>query len=169
MAGPDDKVEVARARLAKADVKALIEADPLLRVTPFMAALAKAGLLEEVGALPALRAAPGHAIALEGEASRSLFLVLAGEVRLRAGRGPEALEIGAAGRGEFFGEAEALRGGARRHSAIAGRTGAAIAEVPEALLTARVAKSFDVRRLLEDVLRAREQANRELDDFLGRW
>lgn len=169
MAGGDDKVEVARARLARAEVRTLLETDPVLRVTPFMTALAKAGLLDAVGELPALRAAPGHGIALEGEASRSLFLVLAGEVRLRAGRGPEALEIGAAARGEFFGEAEALRGGPRRHSAIAGRLGAAIAELPEPFVTARIAKAFDVRRLLEDVLRAREQAGRELDDFLGRW
>ena len=168
MADEGAKTELTRLALQRADVATLLDGDEALAAAPVFAALEEAGLAAEVRKVDAYRVPAGTAIVTEGEAGRSLFLVLAGEVRIRVGRGKELVEIATAAKGEFFGEWELLRGGPRRFSAVAG-SGTAVAEVPHELLGTPAARSFELRRVLEQALAAREQARRDLDDFLSRW
>ena len=47
--------------------------------------------------------------------------------------------------------------------------GLIVAEMSHEQLAPHLVRSFELRSLLEQALFAREQAKRELDDFLNRW
>lgn len=98
----------------------LIAHDPVLAAAPVTRYLTK-----EIVAGAALRRFNDKAVLMQqGEAGHSLFLVMAGDVRLFARRDHDSAELGVAHRGAIFGEAEALegKGGRRRWPWRTGRS-----------------------------------------------
>ncbi|MHB8875591.1 MAG: cyclic nucleotide-binding domain-containing protein, partial [Myxococcaceae bacterium] len=119
-APPDlpDFTPVTRVELRRADLGELVMGDELLRGAPVIKALG-----EDATAI--VKAGIGRrypdkvTVFRQGEAGASLFLVLKGEARLFAVSGQDTVEVGAAGKGEVFGEEEILGADVRTMSAIA--------------------------------------------------
>jgi CRP-like cAMP-binding protein len=139
----------------------------LVPVSPLLAALDSDLLRMAVEGGVAHGFAAGEEIHREGEASRSLFLLLAGKVAIERrsstqGRDPrdEASRPGTPERlgtlrpGAFFGEAALLSGGARQGTARA-IAECSVLELPADLVTELVDREPRVRELLMRTFRAR--------------
>jgi CRP-like cAMP-binding protein len=105
----------------------------------------------------------------QGEAGDSLFIVVAGDVRLFARKDRDSAEVGHAHKTEVLGEGEVVDGrGLRHHSAVAvGQVD--VLEVPRELLLANGQLPPALATLLRDVHQRRKRSLDEMSDFLNRW
>lgn len=160
-------VAVLRLELKQADAYELVRSDELLARSELVAALGDRAA--EVLALGFPRRIPADAEIFQARQSGdSLYFVLDGQVTLCHGEGSQALEIGTAHKGDFFGEAALLEDGVRRLTALA-RGAAQVLELPRAALAGPLQSLPALRALLSRVRDARARAEEELTDFLDRW
>jgi CRP-like cAMP-binding protein len=117
-----------------------------------------------------LRRFPDKAVLFQqGDDGDSLFIVVAGDVRLFARKDRDSVELGHAHKGEVFGEGSVLEGGPRKTSSVAvGQVD--VLELPRLMVLNAEGKLFPVlATLLRDVHQRRMKALDEMNDFLNRW
>lgn len=154
--------------LKRADLSDLVASDPGLRQTPFIKALG--GLAEAVLKQGTARRYPNHAVLFQqGDAGSSLFFVLKGEVRLSGRKGSESVELGTAGWGDVFGEAEVLSGATARSGFAVAQGDVDVAEFPRGALLDRGQLLRALAGFLEPITVARTAALHEMTDFMNRW
>ncbi len=156
---------VVKVELKRADVSELIAQDPLLSSSPLVTLLAAPVLAKGT-----LRRYPDKVVLVQqADRGQSLFLVMAGAVRLFGRRDRDSAELGIAHRGEVVGEGEALEGDdARRCTAIA-QGQVDVLELPREVLLVDGVVPPGLRALLKDVHGRRMKALDEMTDFLNRW
>jgi CRP-like cAMP-binding protein len=165
---PEDKQQtpVVKVELKRLALNDFVKTDDLLAKSPLLEHLDQRGREVLLANGTTRRFAVRAPVYTQGSEGDSLFLVLRGEIGLTSGK--DAIEVGAVRRGEYFGEAEALKPGRRQCNAVA-TIEADVAEFPRTLLV----KLFERYPLFEASLRetsqARTQADSELTDFLNRW
>lgn len=159
--------QVIRVKLERADVAGLVLHDPLLKVAPFVLALAdRAEAVLKLGR--GRRVQEGASIFGAGQTGDSLFFVLRGEVRLATQRDGATVELGVAGRGDCFGEREVLSPGPRGCAAHAGAE-VDLVELPRAALLVKGQLPIELMAHLKELDQRRAAALDELSSFLDRW
>lgn len=161
-----DSVPVVKVELKRANALELIAANPDLAGAPLIKALGKSSRAL-TGAV--IRRFSDKAVLMQqGEAERSLFFVLAGDVRLFARRDTDSAELGVAHVGDVLGEGEVLTEGKRRCSAVA-QGQVDVLELPHAALLVDGKLQPALVTMLEAVKKRRMKALDEMSDFLNRW
>src|SRR5207245_189538 len=155
------KLELKRLALAE-----FVKTDDLIAKSTLFEHLDERGREVLLGNGTARRFSAGVAIYSEASEGDSLFLVLRGDVGLTSEK--DAVEIGTAHRGEYFGETEVLNGGKRKCNAVA-VTETDVAEFPRALLLKLFQRYPLFQASLRETSQARAQQDSELSDFLNRW
>lgn len=156
-----------KVKLERANAAELIAANPQLSGSSLMKALGPAAKTLVAGAV--MRRFQDKAVLMQqGDAGRSLFFVLAGDVRLFARRDTDAVELGVAHPGDVLGECEVLADEARRCSAVA-LCQVDVLELPREALLVSGKLPPQLSTLLEAVKKHRMKALDEMSDFLNRW
>ncbi|MBS1149062.1 MAG: cyclic nucleotide-binding protein [Myxococcaceae bacterium] len=165
---PDPKGSVVKLALKRADLNELIRTDEVLRTAPLFKALGrKTEPLLQAGIA---RRYPHQTVLFQqGEPGNSLFLVLRGEVRLSGRKGSDVVELGAASRGQVFGELEVISGAALRGSSAVSQGEVEAAEFPRQGLLERGALLVELAGFLRPISEARLKALSEMTDFMNRW
>ena len=162
----DERTEVVKIRLQRADFGELIAGDEALRRSPLIEGLDEGCARGLFASAVVKRYAEGAVLFREGEAAASLFLVLRGEAELTATADGAKVQVCTCQKGDHFGEEIAQRG-------ARGLTAQALTEIDVAEFScAELLGQDDGRPLLERLARtadARAQARRELADFMSRW
>lgn len=161
-------VNVVKVALKRADVTELITEDALLAGAPLVKLLGgpasealKGGVLR--------RFADKGVLFQHGDAGQSLFLVMAGEVRIFARRDHELVDLGVARRGETVGEREVMdEAGPRACSAVAQGQVDVLELQREALLRGD-RLPMALAHVFGAVWAERRKALDEMSDFLNRW
>ena len=169
MAANEAPAQVARIGLKRIGVADYVRQDPLLRACAMLKELPPPVAERLLSAGVARRFQDGAPIFSQGDASQSLFLVLAGEACVQASRKGTSVEVATARKGDVFGEAEwVARSELRAQTALA-RGGVDVAELPVAAVeeAARAAPAFDA--WLRSLHAGRQSAQDEMSDFLDRW
>ena len=163
-----DLTPVTRVELKRADIGELVMGDDLLRTAPVVKAMGERA--REVIKLGVGRRYPDKVpVFKQADAGDSLFLVLRGEARLFAASGQDTVEVGAAVKGEVFGEDEILgSGGARSLSAIAAGD-LDVVELPRQALVDCGRERPALWKVLRELLERRRAARDEIAAFLNRW
>lgn len=143
--------------------------DEKLRGCPFIATLGdsrarvllKAGLpMRFPGKVPVFR---------EMDSGDSLFLVLRGEARLFAKSQSDSVELAAAGKGEFFGEADVLAQSGKRSGSAVAAGELDVLELPKDAVRQAISDCPPLGKLLAQVGEQRSRTLKEMTDFLSRW
>ncbi len=165
---PDGRAPVVKLALKRADTCELVRTDEVLKAAPFVKALgAKADAVLTIGVA---RRYPDRAVLFQqGDAGNSLFFVLRGEVRLSARKGADMVELGAARRGEVFGEGELLTGEPLRATSAVAQGDVDAVEIPREALLENGALPRGMAELLRPIKEARLKALSEMTDFMDRW
>jgi CRP-like cAMP-binding protein len=159
---------VVRVELKRADASDLVRGDQLLAACDLAVALQ--GRLSEVLSQAVVRRYPDRTVVFQqNESGNSLFLVLAGEVRLVGRKQADGVELGLAGKGQVLGEGEALDGAATRRSSAVAHGVADLAEIPRTALLVKGRLSPLLLGTLERVRQERSRTLDEMTDFLDRW
>jgi CRP-like cAMP-binding protein len=159
---------VVRIELKRADAAELVRGDPFLAGCELARALQ--GRLDEVLAQAVVRRYPDRMVVFQqNESGNSLYLVLAGEVRLLGRKQADGVELGSATRGQVLGEGEALAGAMTRRTSAVAHGVADLAEVPRAALLVDGRLPASLQRCLERVGQERARTLDEMTDFLDRW
>jgi CRP-like cAMP-binding protein len=159
---------VVKIELKRADAAELVRADPFLAGCELARALQ--GRLGEVLAQAVVRRYPDRMVVYQqNDSGHSLYLVLAGEVRLLGRKLADGVELGSATRGQVLGEGEALLGAATRRTSAVAHGVADLAEVPRAALLVDGRLPAALQRFLERVGQERARTLDEMTDFLDRW
>jgi CRP-like cAMP-binding protein len=159
---------VVKIELKRADAAELVRGDPFLAGCELARALE--GRLDQVLGQAVVRRYPDRMVVFQqNEPGDSLYLVLAGEVRLLGRKQTDGVELGSAGRGQLLGEGEALAGVATRRTSAVARGVADLAEVPRAALLVNGRLPGPLQRCLERVGQERARRLDEMTDFLDRW
>lgn len=162
-----DQVPVVKVELKRANAAELIAAKPELSGSAFIKALGPAAKTLLPNAV--MRRFPDKAVLMQqGDSGKSLFFVLAGDVRLFARRDTDSAELGVAHAGEVIGECEVLSNEARRCSAVAQGQVDVVELQRDALLVGGKVPP-NLLTLLEGVKKHRMKALDEMSDFLNRW
>jgi CRP-like cAMP-binding protein len=158
---------VVKVKLERANAAELIAARPELSGAPLIKALGPTA--KTLVASAVLRRFQDKAVLMQqGDSARSLFFVLAGDVRLFARRDTDSVELGVAHPGDVLGEGEVLSDEARRCSAVALGQVDVLELQREALLVGGKLPP-PLASLLEGVKKHRMKALDEMSDFLNRW
>ena len=157
---------VVKVELKRLGLREFIQTDDLLAKSPLFEHLDETGREQLLANGTPRRYPAGTVVYTEGAPGDSLFLVLRGDVMLSSAK--HSVEIGSVRQGEYFGETEALRGGARTCTAMAvGESD--VAEFPRVFLAGLFTRYPLFRAALDETGKARAQADTELADFLNRW
>jgi CRP-like cAMP-binding protein len=162
----DERTQVAKLKLQRLDVCALVSGDELLSRSPLVARLTADGARDLLGTAQLKRYAAGAEVFHEGAPGACVYLVTRGEVELAVGKGPP-IAVATVCKGDHFGE-EMLWGGHRGFTATA-LTELEVAEIPRDPLIG-AAKSHPP--LVDELTRTaaeRKKAREELDAFVNRW
>lgn len=165
---PFDSAAVVRVELKRADAAELVKQDALLCSADVIQAMGDRA--DEVLGKGVVRRYADRVIVFQkGEEGDSLFLVLAGEVRLIARKGSDSVEIETVNKGGILGEGEALKGAVVRGASALANGAVDLVELPrEALLVGGRMPPL-LRGALEGVHRSRQKTLDEMTDFLNRW
>lgn len=169
MSANEAPAQVARIGLKRIGVADFVRQDSVLRGCALLKELPPAVAERLLSAGVARRFQDGASVFTQGDASQSLFLVLAGEACVQASRKGNSVEVATARKGDVFGEAEwVTRAELRSQSAVA-RGGVDVAELPVAAVeeAARAAPAFAA--WLRSLHASRQSAQDEMSDFLDRW
>lgn len=169
MSANEAPAQVARIGLKRIGVVDYVRQDALLRGCALLKELPPAAAERLLSTGVARRFQDGAPVYTQGDASQSLFLVLAGEACVQASRKGTSVEVATARKGDVFGEAEwVTRAELRAQSAVA-RGGVDVAELPVAAVeeAARAAPAFAA--WLRSLHTGRQSARDEMSDFLDRW
>ncbi len=163
-----ENTPVLKVEVRRADVVQLVMDDELLRRSALVRAMAddaKAVLKMGTGR----RYRNQATVFAQADPGASLFLVLNGEARLFARNGADTVELGAAGKGDVFGEDGVLgESPVRTFSAVAlGEVDAV--ELPREAIIKCGSERPALLSYLDEVRVKRQKARDELSDFLGRW
>jgi CRP-like cAMP-binding protein len=141
-------------------------ADALLRQAPLVRAMgdqALAVLRRGIG----LRYLDQVPVFQEADAGSSLYLVLKGEARLFARSGTELVQVGAAAKGEVFGEDEILARQERRSCTAIAAGALELVELPHTALLECGETGWMTH--LRELQHQRRVSRDELSAFLNRW
>ena len=163
-----ENVPVVKVELKRADAVDLVASNPALSGSAFMKALgARSRALLSAGVL---RRFPDKVVLMQqGEAGRSLFFVLAGDVRLFARRDTDSAELGVVHSGEVLGEGEVLSGEDKRRCSAVAQGQVDVLELSREALLIDGKLPQPLVALLEAVKKGRMKALDEMSDFLNRW
>lgn len=165
---PSESSPLVRVELKRADAAELVSRDPVLASSEVV--LAMGSRAQEVLAQGIVRRYADRVVVFQaGEEGDSLFVVLAGEVRLLARRDADTVELGVVSKGGVFGEAEVLTGSAVRHGSALAHGEVDLVELPRAALVVGGAVPSLLRAMLAGVLKGRQRVLDEMTDFLNRW
>lgn len=154
--------------LKRADAAELVKRDSVLCSSDVIQAMG--GRADEVlGQGVVRRYADGVIVFQKGEEGDSLFLVLAGEVRLIARKGSDSVEIETVNKGGVFGEGEVLKGAVVRGASALANGAADLVELPREALLVGGRMPSPLRGALEGLHRNRQKTLDEMTDFLNRW
>lgn len=158
---------VVKVALQRADVAALLKADPELAAAPVVRALL---LRPEVLATAVLRRfQDGAVVWQQGDEGQSLGLVMKGQAQLAARRDTDRADLGAAVKGDVVGESEVLNNAPQRSLSVIARGPVEVLEVPRDALLLHGAVPGPLAKELERVQAARARALDDMSDFLNRW
>lgn len=162
-----DQVPVVKVKLERANAAELIASKPELSGSHFIKALGPAA--KALVASAVMRRFQDKAVLMQqGDGARSLFFVLAGDVRLFARRDTDSVELGIAHAGDVLGESSVLSDEPRRFSAVAlGQVD--VLELPREALLVSGKLPPALSTMLEGVKKHRMKALDEMSDFLNRW
>lgn len=159
-----DNTPVVKVELKRMSVSELVSGDAVLASAPVVKLLGVPLLAKGT-----LRRYPDKVVLMQqGEEGDSLFVVMAGDVRLFARRDRDSVELGLVHRGDVIGAGEARTGGGRRCSAVA-QGQVDVVELPRALLAPGGTLTPALATFLEQLERRRNAALDEMSDFLNRW
>lgn len=169
MSANEAPAQVARIGLKRIGVAEYVRQDSLLRGCALLKELTPAVVERLLAAGVARRFPDGAPVFSQGDASRSLFLVLAGEACVQAARKGNTVEVATARKGDVFGEAEwVTRAELRTQSAVA-RGGVDVAELPVAAVEEAAQSVPALAEWLRGLHTGRQSAQDEMSDFLDRW
>lgn len=158
---------VVKVALQRADVAALLKADPELATAPVVRALL---LRPEVFAVAVLRRfQDGAVLWQQGDEGQSLGLVMNGHAHLTARRDTDRAELGVAGKGDVVGESEVLNDARKRALTVVAKGPVEVLELPRAALLLHGALPGPLARELQRVQAQRARALDDMSDFLNRW
>lgn len=157
-----------RVDLKRADAAELVHEDVVLASSALVRALGpRAPAVLSQGVVR--RYADRVVIFQRGEEGSSLYLVLAGEVRLLARRDADSVELDLVEKGDVFGEDEALVGAPIRGASALAHGEVDLVELPRRALLLQGRLPAELGRMLEGVRRARQRTLDEMTEFLNRW
>ncbi|MFO0597058.1 MAG: cyclic nucleotide-binding domain-containing protein [Myxococcaceae bacterium] len=160
----EESKSISKVDLKRLDLAEVVMKDPVIAAAPIVKLLGRAPFSQS-----RLRRFSDKAVLMQQhDPGDSLFLVMAGEVRLLARKDKDTAELGTVHRGEVLGEGEAMHGGNRRCSAVA-QGQVDVVEIPRSALLQGGALSPAMSKLLADVHAQRTKALDEMHDFLNRW
>lgn len=165
---PEGGAPVLKLTLKRADSCELVRTDEVLKACAFVKALGpKADAVLTIGVA---RRYPDRAVLFQqGGGGSSLFFVLRGEVRLSARKGADMVELGAARRGEVFGEGEVLTGEQVRTTSAVAQGDLDAVEIPREALLENGSLMRGLAELLRPIEEARLKSLSEMTDFMDRW
>ena len=166
MSVDNERTEVVKIRLQRADVGALVAGDETLRRATLFDGLGDPCASSLFASAIVKRYAQGAVVFREGEAAGSLFLVLRGEAELTASADGANVHVCTCQKGDHFGEEVAF--GQQRGLTAQALTEIDVAEFPCAELLGHD-DGRPLRERLEKTADARERARRELSEFMNRW
>jgi CRP-like cAMP-binding protein len=161
--------QVARIGLKRIGVADFVRQDPLLRGCAFLKELAPPVAERLLSTGVARRFQDGASVFTQGDASQSLFLVLAGEACVQVSRKGSSVEVAAARKGDVFGEAEWVTRAELRTQSVLARGGVDVAELPVAAVEEAARASPALAAWLRALHTGRQSAQDEMSDFLDRW
>jgi CRP-like cAMP-binding protein len=158
---------VVKVTLKRADNCELVHSDEVLKTAGLVKALGtKADAVLTIGVA---RRYPDRAVLFQqGDAGTSLFFVLRGEVRLSARKGADMVELGAARRGDVFGESEILSGAPLRTTSAVAQGDLDAVEIPREALLVDGLLPWEMAELLRPIKEARVRSLSDMTDFMGR-
>ena len=162
----DERTQVAKLKLQRLDLFALVSEDAELSRAPLLAGLTDEGARALLAAAQLKRFAAGAEVFHEGAAGESVFFITRGEAELVVGSGP-AMAVATIAKGGHFGE-EMLWGGQRGFTATA-RTELEVAEISRAQLVGTARGHPPLVDELSRTAAERKKAREELDAFVNRW
>jgi CRP-like cAMP-binding protein len=159
---------VVKVELKRADAAELVRLDRLLLASDLVRSLG--ARVDEVLAQAVVQRYPDRMVVFQqNESGSSLYLVLAGEIRLVGRKLTDGVDLGLATKGQVLGEGEVLEGAATRRSSAVALGVADLAEIPRSALLQRGALPPMVKATLERVRAQRARTLDEMTDFLDRW
>jgi len=165
---PSDNSAVVRVELKRADAAELVRQDPVLSSSGVIKAMGVR--VDEVLARGVSRRYADRVVVFQaGEEGNSLFLVLAGEVRLVARRDADSVQLEVVNKGGVLGEGEALHNSAVRSASALANGPADLVEIPREALLVGGRVPPGLRVALEGVHLRRQKTLDEMTDFLNRW
>ncbi|XXF75845.1 cyclic nucleotide-binding domain-containing protein [Myxococcaceae bacterium GXIMD 01537] len=169
MAANETPAPVARIGLKRMGVIDYVRQDALLRGCALLKGLAPAVAEKLLSTAVTRRFPDGAFLYRQGDASQSLYLVLAGEACVQASREGESVEVASARKGDVFGEAEWVTSSTQRTQSALSRGGVDVAELPVAAVEEAVRATSALGDWLRSLHQERQSARDEMSDFLNRW